>query len=69
MDIHEGGIMGAEKEWLDAVAIYESTLAKHNKPASGLALGPPEAKATLSKGKSMLFGSADLFGLSKLTIF
>jgi hypothetical protein len=68
MDLAGGGLMGPEKEWLEAVALYESTLAKHNKPASGLAFGPPEAKATLSKGKSMIFGSADVLGYSKFII-
>ena len=55
--------MGEEKEWLDAIAIFESTLAKHNKPVSGLSFGSPEMKATLSKGRSILFTSADMLGL------
>jgi 4-hydroxy-2-oxoheptanedioate aldolase len=63
MDLQGGGILGAEKEWQDAVATFESTLAKHNMPASGLAFGPPEMKAILSKGRSMIFGSADMMAL------
>lgn len=39
MDLKAGGLDGDEEEWLEAKALYESTLRKHNKPASGLALG------------------------------
>jgi 4-hydroxy-2-oxoheptanedioate aldolase len=57
------GMAGMEPEWLGAVALYESTLKKHNKPASGLALGPPEMKATMAKGKSFLVTGSDCFAL------
>jgi 4-hydroxy-2-oxoheptanedioate aldolase len=63
MGLQGGGILGGEKEWVDACTVFESTLTKHNKPASGLAFGPPAAKAVLTKGRSMIFGSADIFGL------
>lgn len=63
MDFPAGGFMGEEKEWLEAVAIYESTLRKHNKPASGFAVGPPEVKNYLANGKSMLVVAADMFAL------
>ena len=63
MDIASGGILGEEAEWLEAVALYESTLAKHNKPASGLALGPPEMKDNLGKGRSFMVTGSDYFAL------
>ncbi len=55
------GMGGMEPEWLEAVALWESTLAKHNQAASGFALGTPEAKAYLSRGKSFLMIAADVF--------
>lgn len=63
MDIASGGLLGQEPEWLEAVALYESTLAKHNKPASGLALGTPEMKATMGRGKSFMVSGADYYGI------
>jgi 4-hydroxy-2-oxoheptanedioate aldolase len=57
------GMGGTEPEWLEAVALWESTLAKHNQAASGFALGTPEAKAYLSRGKSFLMVAADVFTL------
>lgn len=38
MGFNGGGLGGNEPEWLEAVALYESTLAKHDMPASGLAI-------------------------------
>ena len=38
-------------------------LRSNNKPASGFSMGPPEVKAALSKGKSMLMCGGDLFAL------
>jgi 4-hydroxy-2-oxoheptanedioate aldolase len=63
MELASGGLMGREPEWLEAVALYESTLAKHNKPASGLSLGPPEMKEVLGKGKSFMVAGADYVAL------
>lgn len=63
MDLPAGGILGDEEEWLEAVKVYEAALAKHNKPASGLAFGPPEMKATLSRGRSMIVVAADTYAL------
>lgn len=63
MEFAAGGMVGQEPEWLEAVALYESTLAKHNKPASGIAFGPPEAKAIMAKGKSFLVTGADVLGI------
>lgn len=54
---------GDEPEWLEAVALYESILAKHNKPASGMALGPPEAKIGMARGRSCIVTGSDLFAL------
>lgn len=63
MEIAAGGILGQEPKWLEAVALYESTLAKHNKPASGLALGTPEMKESLARGKSFMVTGSDYFAL------
>lgn len=63
MGISAGGLLGQEPEWLEAVALYESTLAKHNKPASGLALGTPEMKAIMGRGKSFMVSGADYYAL------
>jgi 2-keto-3-deoxy-L-rhamnonate aldolase RhmA len=63
MDIAAGGLLGQEPEWLEAVALYESTLAKHNKPASGLALGTPEMKQTMARGKSFMVTGCDYYAL------
>jgi 4-hydroxy-2-oxoheptanedioate aldolase len=54
---------GDEPEWLEAVAMYESTLAKHNKPASGLAVGDPEQKKAMAKGRSFIVTGSDMFAL------
>jgi 4-hydroxy-2-oxoheptanedioate aldolase len=57
------GFVGQEPEWLEALAVYESALAKYNKPASGLALGSTEMKASMSRGKSFMVVSADMHSL------
>lgn len=54
---------GEEPEWLAAVAIYESVLAKHGKAASGMAFGAPEVVAKVARGRSVLVVAADLFAL------
>ncbi|KAM3072146.1 hypothetical protein ACMFMG_008604 [Clarireedia jacksonii] len=58
------GTWGDEKEWMDALKIYEGTLAKHDKPASGLALGPMEQKLRVGRGKSFLVSGSDVFPLT-----
>ncbi|KAI9641290.1 hypothetical protein NHQ30_010091 [Ciborinia camelliae] len=58
------GLWGDEKEWTDAVALYESTLAKHNMPSSGMAMGfSVEAKLGMARGKSLLISGSDIFAL------
>ncbi|TEY39422.1 hypothetical protein BOTCAL_0457g00010 [Botryotinia calthae] len=58
------GMGGAEKEWTDAVALYESTLAKHNKPSSGLAMGfNVDDKIAMARGKSLVVSGSDIFPL------
>ncbi|ESZ92892.1 hypothetical protein SBOR_6720 [Sclerotinia borealis F-4128] len=55
---------GEEKEWTDAVALYESTLAKHDKPSSGMAMGfSLDAKLAMAGGKSLLISGSDIFPL------
>ncbi|KAF4624741.1 hypothetical protein G7Y89_g13428 [Cudoniella acicularis] len=63
MDLAAGGLMGDEEEWTEAVKVYEAALAKHNKPASGLAFGTPEMKEHLSRGRSMIVVAADTYAL------
>lgn len=63
MDLPGGGLLGQEPEWVEALAEYEAALAKHNKPASGLAFGPPNMKKALSRGKSLIVSAADTFAL------
>lgn len=63
MNMPTGSFFGTEPEWLDAVKVFEAALAKHNQPASGLAFGTPEMRAAMSKGRSLLFCSADIFAL------
>ena len=48
---------------MEAVRIFESTLAKHNKPVSGMAFGPPEAKKMLAKGRSVIVANADVMAI------
>jgi 4-hydroxy-2-oxoheptanedioate aldolase len=63
MEITSGGLLGQEPEWLEAVALFERTLAKHNKPASGLALGTPEMKTIMAKGKSCMVTGSDYYAI------
>lgn len=58
------GMWGAEKEWVEAVALYESTLAKHNKPSSGMAMGfDVDSKIAMARGKSLVISGSDIFPL------
>jgi 4-hydroxy-2-oxoheptanedioate aldolase len=63
MGIKGGGLLGQEEEWIEAVRLYEGTLAKHNKPASGLALGTPEMKEVMGRGKSFMVSGSDYYAL------
>ena len=63
MNMSGGGVLGQEPEWKEAVALYESTLRKHNKPASGLAFGSPEMKNALGRGRSFMVTGADIYAL------
>ncbi|PQE07882.1 aldolase citrate lyase family protein [Rutstroemia sp. NJR-2017a WRK4] len=58
------GVWGDEKEWMDALKIYEGTLAKHDKPASGLALGTMEQKLAMGRGRSFMVSGSDVFTLT-----
>lgn len=74
MGLKGGGLGGDEPEWLEAVRLYEATLAKHNMPASGLAMGTPESKASMARGKSFVVVAADTYaimgaGLTELGYF
>lgn len=56
------GIWGGEKEWTDAVALYQGTLAKHNKPSSGIAMGYSiDDNVAMSRGKSLVLSGSDIF--------
>ncbi|CZR57668.1 related to 2,4-dihydroxyhept-2-ene-1,7-dioic acid aldolase [Phialocephala subalpina] len=58
-----GGMGGTEPEWLEAVKLYESTMAKHNKPATGFSMGTTEQMERTSKGKCLVVVAADVYGL------
>lgn len=45
------------------IQTIEKTVTKHNKPLTGFALGPPETKQALARGKAMISISADVFVL------
>ncbi|KAH8590816.1 Pyruvate/Phosphoenolpyruvate kinase-like domain-containing protein [Bisporella sp. PMI_857] len=63
MEVKGGGLWGNEKEWQDAARLYEGTLRKHNKPASGLALGDPETVKKMARGRSFVVTSSDFYSL------
>jgi len=53
-----------EPEWLEAVALYERTMAKHNKPKAGFTMGvTPQQKADGAKGKVIAALGYDIFAL------
>lgn len=55
--------MGDEPEWLEAMRLFESTMAKHNMPASGLTMGTPEMKENMGKGKSFVVVASDVLAI------
>jgi 4-hydroxy-2-oxoheptanedioate aldolase len=57
------GLGGEEPEWIAAVKKYNATLKKHNKGASGFSMGPPEVRATLSRGKSFVVVASDFYAI------
>ncbi|KAI9720463.1 MAG: hypothetical protein M1812_002969 [Candelaria pacifica] len=61
-----GGMGGTEQEWVDAVATYENTMKKHNKPSAGFAIGDKDTMIKMGKGKSFLMVTADVMGLAGL---
>ena len=63
MEFNAGGAWGDEKEWLDAVELYEATLRKHNMPASGLAFGDPATIKRTAKIRSFLVTTIDFYSL------
>ncbi|KUJ14898.1 HpcH/HpaI aldolase/citrate lyase family protein [Mollisia scopiformis] len=58
-----GGMGGTEQEWLDAVAVYESTMAKHNKPATGFSMGTPEQMERTARGKCLVVVGAEFYAV------
>jgi 4-hydroxy-2-oxoheptanedioate aldolase len=58
-----GGMGGTEQEWLDAVKLFESTMAKHNKPATGFSMGTPEQMERTARGKCLLVVGAELYAV------
>ncbi|KAL9623410.1 MAG: hypothetical protein Q9160_002303 [Pyrenula sp. 1 TL-2023] len=62
-----GGMGGEEPEWLDALALYNATMKKHNKPRAGFAFGPTrEVKREMARGKSFVVTSADVLAFVAL---
>jgi 4-hydroxy-2-oxoheptanedioate aldolase len=62
------GLAGDEPEWLEAVAKFRAVMKKHNKPYSGFALGPPEAKEQMGKGRSFLIVESDIFSIVEVGV-
>lgn len=54
---------GDEPEWLDAVATFEATLKKHDKPRGGFAMGNERLKEC-AKTYAVIFHDADVLRLS-----
>lgn len=54
-----GSFGGTEPEYLQAVAKFESTLKKHDKPRGGAAIGTPEVMRELGKENSISFVAMD----------
>ncbi len=53
-----------EPEWLEAMAIYEGTLRKHDMPSSGFAVGDIDSVvAKAAETKCIVFLYGDIFGL------
>ena len=61
MGIGGGTLTGEEPEWLEVVAKYEATMDKHDKPRSGIVMGP--AMRPLAKDKAFMVISADFTAL------
>ncbi|KAL9113135.1 MAG: hypothetical protein Q9227_002747 [Pyrenula ochraceoflavens] len=61
-----GGMGGNEPEWVEAVELYEKTMAKHDKPKAGFAMGPPEMMRMMGKGKSFVVTCADVLSFMSL---
>lgn len=60
-----GGMGGPEKEWVEAVEIFDRTMEKHKHVAKGgFALGPTQAE--MGKGKSFIIVAADVMALAGL---
>lgn len=53
------GFWGEEPEWVQALETLQATLAKHNMPYSGLALGDDEWLKERGEGRSLMFTSSD----------
>jgi 4-hydroxy-2-oxoheptanedioate aldolase len=54
---------GPEPEWLEVDAKCRATLAKHDMPYAGFAIGTPEQMAALGQGKCVVFTGMDLFAI------
>jgi 4-hydroxy-2-oxoheptanedioate aldolase len=64
MGLQGFGVDGAdEEEWIAAQKIYYDTIAKHNKPSSGLALGSPQRRQEMGKGKCFVISCTDVSSL------
>ena len=68
MDLpHNGGRGGNEPEWLEAVDLFSSTLAKHPEVVwMGFAMGDDETFKAVAKDKAIVVTSGDVFGLMSL---
>lgn len=66
MNLNANTGQGAEPEWLEAVAKYESVMAKHDKPKGAFAIGPDEVVQRMGRNKAMVFSGVDVVALAGL---
>ncbi len=57
---------GTEPEWLAAVAKFDATVKKHNKPRAGFCLGGGEELAKMAKDNVILVHAADVLKLLEM---
>ncbi|KAK3937950.1 Pyruvate/Phosphoenolpyruvate kinase-like domain-containing protein [Diplogelasinospora grovesii] len=61
-----GGMGGTEPEWLAAVAKFEATLKKHNKPRGGFSFAQGDALRAASEGYAFMLIAADVAKLGEM---
>lgn len=59
----ESGVSLTEPEWKETVAKFKTIMKKHNKPAAGFAVGPPDKMRATGEGKGLAFVAVDVVAL------